>query len=255
MPDLAPEFLTRPIAHRGLHDHAAGRIENSPAAILAAIEAGYGIEVDVQVAADGAPVVFHDATLNRLTDRSGPVADLPSADLARVRLNGSDDTIPSLRAVLDMVGGRAPLLVELKDTGGPQDPETGPLPAAVAAILAGYAGPLAVMSFSPFMMRAFAAAAPDVPAGLVTMDYSTVPLDDAMRQRLSNLDDLRDIKAAFISCRWQDLDLGPVVAVRERGLPVLCWTILSAEQAMAARPKSENITFEGFLPAVQHPSL
>jgi len=90
-------FLTRPIAHRGLHDASCGRPENSLAAFRAAIAAGYGIELDVQMSLDGAAMVFHDYHLGRLTDQTGPIAQRRAADLAGITLSGGQDSIADLK--------------------------------------------------------------------------------------------------------------------------------------------------------------
>ena len=115
-PSLPAAFLRLPIAHRALH--GPGRPENSRAAILSAMAAGYGIEIDVQGTADGQAVVFHDDDLDRLTDATGPVRARTAQELAALRLKGCDETIPSLAEVLALVAGRAPLLIEIKDQTG-----------------------------------------------------------------------------------------------------------------------------------------
>ncbi|NVK07361.1 MAG: phosphodiesterase, partial [Marivivens sp.] len=96
---LPADFLTRPIAHRALHDKAAGRVENSPSAIQAAIDKGYGIEIDLQLSKDGVPMVFHDYALNRLTNQTGAVAQRTAAELSQITLTGGNDTIPTLAEV------------------------------------------------------------------------------------------------------------------------------------------------------------
>ena len=88
---LPADFLRLPIAHRALHDRAAGRPENSRAAIRAAVAAGYGIEIDLQPSADGVAMVFHDDTLQRLTGREGPVSALTAAELQATRLRDAED--------------------------------------------------------------------------------------------------------------------------------------------------------------------
>src|SRR3954464_1510972 len=83
MPGL--DWLTaRPIAHRGLHDAAAGVIENTTSAFQAALDGGYGIECDVQITADGEAMVHHDGALGRLTDGSGALDSMTAAELKRV---------------------------------------------------------------------------------------------------------------------------------------------------------------------------
>ena len=111
MKRLDPSFLNQPLAHRALHDVARERPENSRAAIIAAMDAGYGIEIDVQLSQDGAAMVFHDYELKRLAKDSGPIQQRSSADLAQVILRGSDEGIPTLGEVLALVNGRVPMLV------------------------------------------------------------------------------------------------------------------------------------------------
>ena len=112
---LDAAFLRLPLAHRALHNRAERRPENSPAAIRAAVAAGYGIEIDVQGTADGQAVVFHDEWMERLTEATGFVKDYTAAELGRIALRDCDDCIPTLPQVLTMVAGRVPLLIELKD--------------------------------------------------------------------------------------------------------------------------------------------
>ena len=163
---LNPAFLGAPIAHRAYH--GPGKPENSRAAIRAAVEAGYGIEIDLQPAADGTPMVFHDATLDRMTDATGPVTARSVAELDRIRLGGTDETIPTLAEILQTIAGRVALLVEIKDQGE----ALGALEARTAEVLAGYQGPLAVMSFNPHSVLAMASAAPEITRGLTTCDFS-----------------------------------------------------------------------------------
>ena len=111
---LASWLTSRPIAHRGLYDLAAGRPENSLAAFEAAAAAGYPCELDVQLTDSGELVVLHDFDLGRAEGVARPVAALTAADLPRTRLFGSDQHVPTLAQVTECVHGRVPLLVELK---------------------------------------------------------------------------------------------------------------------------------------------
>src|SRR3954469_19661549 len=106
------QLIARPFAHRGLHGE--GRIENSRAAFAAAIAAGHGIELDVQASADGEAMVFHDAELGRLADARGALAAWSAAELGRFRLKDTAETIPTLGEILGLIGGRVPLLIEVK---------------------------------------------------------------------------------------------------------------------------------------------
>ena len=121
---LPPGFHARPFAHRALH--GPGRPENSRSAIDAAITAGYGIEIDLQLSADGQAMVFHDYALDRLTAARGPVRGLSAERLSSLHLTDSEEGIPTLTQVLDQVAGAVPLLVEVKDQDGALGPEVGP---------------------------------------------------------------------------------------------------------------------------------
>lgn len=107
------------VAHRGLHAAGKGVPENSLPAFRAAAEAGYAIELDVHRASDGTLVVFHDHDLRRMTGARGTVERMDFRSLRRLRLGGTACTIPLLREVLECVGGRVPLLIELKNGGLP----------------------------------------------------------------------------------------------------------------------------------------
>ena len=111
-------FLQAPLAHRTLHDVRAGRPENSLSGARAAIAAGYGLEIDVQMSSDGVPMVFHDDVLQRLTRHVGRVRDFDAATLGQMRLTWGDETIPTLAAFLALVDGRVPVLLEIKDQDG-----------------------------------------------------------------------------------------------------------------------------------------
>ena len=113
----------RPIAHRGLHSRAKGRIENTAPAFDAAIAKGYGIECDLQAAKDGTPMVFHDDKLERLTGEPGRISFLTPAALKRLRYKGQDERMLTFADFLDLVGGRVPMLVEVKtNSATPLDP-------------------------------------------------------------------------------------------------------------------------------------
>jgi glycerophosphoryl diester phosphodiesterase len=244
MTTLPAAFLAAPIAHRGSHDRAAGRIENSRAAIAAAAAAGYAVEIDLQLSADGEAMVFHDPTLDRLTPDSGAVSARTAAELGRIPLAGGGETIPTLAEILAL--SRAPLLVEIKDQGGRFDATgVGPLEARAAALVAAHDAPVAIMSFNPAAAAAVAAAAPSLPVGLVAgpaEEYRGA----ARAEALVRLADFDAVGAAFVSYAWRALPTPETAALRARGVPVLSWTTRSAVQEAAARAHSDNVTFEGY---------
>ena len=239
---LPAVFLARPFAHRGLHDRTAGVIENSAAAFDAAVAAGYAIELDVQMSRDGVPVVFHDNTLDRLTARQGSIAGLTAQELEAVTLDASTDTILPLALVLDRIGGRVPVLVEIKDQGGRDG-----FPAAVGRDIAAASGPIAVMSFNPCYIHALDGL--EVPRGLTTCaaeNYGT-DLPAEMRERLGRIADWGP-GLSFVSQDHRHLDDPRIAELKAEGASILCWTIRSKAEADAALKVADQITFEGFRP-------
>jgi glycerophosphoryl diester phosphodiesterase len=252
-PALPHAFCDIPIAHRALHDRAAGRIENSPAAIRAAVEAGYGIEIDLQLSQDGVAMVFHDEDLDRLTDESGPVAARTAADLTRIRLKDSTDTIPTLANVLTLIAGRVPLLIEIKDQSLTMGPTDGRLEAATAQALQGYPGPVAVMSFNPSAIHHMCRLAPEIPRGLTTSAYDPddwAPLPADICDRLREIPDYEATGSSFVSHEAGDLSRARLTDLKTQGAAILCWTIRSPEAEALARHTADNVTFEGYRAAI-----
>jgi glycerophosphoryl diester phosphodiesterase len=246
-----PEWLVRiPIAHRGLHDASRGVIENSLPAFWAAARAGYPAELDVRLLADGEVVVFHDQSLDRLTNASGPVASRTSADLKRVYLSGAttdddpnpdDARIPLLRDVLDVIAGSTPLLIEVKNEGN-----VGALEPAVAELLETYRGPYAMQSFHPGTVRYWREHAPQVARGLLSGDFRDEKIDEATRAGLRDLESIGDCEPDFIGYDIRLLPRDAVMRQRSAGRPVLGWTARSREDAERALPNCDNVIFEGF---------
>jgi len=259
-PPALPDGLRRiPLAHRALHDAAAGRPENGMAAVRAAVAAGYGIEIDLQLSRDDRAMVFHDAKLERMAEGSGGVHGLTAAELAGLPLRGGNgECVPTLEDVLQVVAGRVPLLIEIKDQErGGSRAGIGPLEAATARALADWpdaARWVAVMSFNPAAVAEMARIAPQLPRGLTTFawdgpDVAGFPASQV--DRLRAIADFETVGASFISHDHRDIDRPRVVALRATGVPVLCWTITSPAEEAAARERADNITFEGYLPGLE----
>jgi len=246
---LPHAFLDVPLAHRALHDRAQGRIENSAGAIAAAVAAGYGIEIDLQLSSDGLAMVFHDEKLDRLTLEQGPVAARTADELGRIRLADSTDTIPTLPQVLALVGGKVPLLIEIKDQSLSMGPTDGRLETATALALDGYPGPVAVMSFNPTVIHHMARLAPHVPRGITTSAYDPAdwaPLSEAICNRLREIPDYDATGASFVSHEASDLSRPRLNELKAMGAAILCWTIRSPDQEAQARRFADNVTFEGY---------
>jgi glycerophosphoryl diester phosphodiesterase len=245
-----PDWLTeRPIAHRGLHDRARDRIENSRAAAESAIVHGFAIECDVRLSADGEAIVFHDSTLERLTLRRGPLAELTTAQLGSVFLRGSDETIPSLPDLLSVVSGRVPLIVEIKSRFD------GDLRLArrTARILEDYEGPVALKSFDPAVVALLREIAPERPRGIVGQAVYAgewcAGLSAGQRHVLTDLLHYADSLPDFLSWRVGDLySAAPYLCRAAAGLPVLAWTVRTDEERHHARRHADQMIFEGFVP-------
>lgn len=223
-------------AHRGLH--GPGLPENSPAAFAAAAARGFGIECDVRKSSDGQAVVFHDDALDRLTAEAGPVGARTAAQLAGIRLSGGEDTIPSLRAVLDQVAGRVPLLIELKSR---RDRRVGALCLAVRRVLEGYRGRHAVMSFDPRVSRWFAAHSPFTVRGLVMTEEHDKALLGQLRRHFW----LWHARPDFLAYDIRDLPGHFPASQRRRGLPLVTWTVRTPELLERALDCADAPTVEG----------
>ena len=251
---LPDSFLRLPITHRALHDRAAGRIENSPAAIKAAVAAGYAIEIDLQLSSDGVAMVFHDETLDRLTAEVGPVNARTAAELGQIALKGSSDTIPTLTEVLTLIDGKVPLLIEIKDQSLVMGPTDGKLEAATARALDGYPGDVALMSFNPASVAHMARLAPHLPRGITTSAYDPddwAPMPADLCARFRAIPDYDATGSSFISHEAADLDRDRVAELKRQGARVLTWTIRSPEAEGTARWVADNVTFEGYLSTLQ----
>lgn len=252
MTTLPDSFLRFPIAHRGYHDAQSGIVENSRAAFAAAIKAGYAIELDVQLSADGHAMVFHDYEMSRLTKQTGAIRTFTRDELTQITLKGSDELIPTLPEILSLIAGRVPVLIETKDQDGAMGPDVGPLEQSVADALLDYDGPVVVMSFNPHSVIALAKLAPDVVRGLVTCHFPAEHwqlLNEVTRSRLRAIPDYVRAGASFISHRHDDLSNPRIAELRAAGASIICWTIRSFEAEVEARKVADNVTFEDYAAA------
>lgn len=246
----APAWLVaRPIAHRGLHDLSGGIVENTLEAAAAAVEHGYGIECDVTASADGEAMVFHDDTLDRVADASGPVHGRTAGDLARLRLHHGAGRIATLGDLLTLVAGRVPVVCEIKSAFD------GDLRLATRAVevARSYGGPLAFKSFDPGIVAALRGLAPERPRGIVAEAHydhpEWAPLSTARRHAMANLLHFSETKPDFISWYVRDLQhAAPFLCRNALGIPVVTWTVRTPEDVALAASGADQIVFEGFRP-------
>ncbi len=231
-----------PVAHRGLWS-PGGAPENSQAAFQAACAGGYGVELDVQLSADGEAMVFHDDDLQRLTGQPGRLRDRTAADLAQVRLSGTDERIPTLLEVLTLIGHRAMVHIELKTPYG----DVGRLEQRVHEIIIDHAGPLAVIGFNPYSHAWFADRFPGVLRGLDSDRYRNAPhLAEEQRKAFARLEHVKIARPHFLALGVDMLPSDAAAAHRAKGLPIVAWTVRGPEQWADLKPHCDNFIFEGF---------
>jgi glycerophosphoryl diester phosphodiesterase len=246
---LDRSVFVKPIAHRGLHDSKRGIIENTASAFTAGLAKGYGLECDLQPAADGTPMVFHDETVDRLMDGRGRLDRLSVKDLQAFRYKGLDERMITFAAFLELCAGRGPLLVEVKSAWTP--PHAGFLD-KIATLAKRYKGPIALMSFDPRVMAVLAELAPKVPRGIVAGKYEGKGwwLDTIGMERGGRLTDLLEsgpVAPSFYAYHVKSLPTPVTRFVREvEKIPLFTWTVRTAADRKVAAKWADAPIFEGY---------
>jgi len=233
------------IAHRGLWSKD-GPPENSLGAFEAACEAGYGIELDVQLSSDGEAMVFHDTSLKRLTGIEGRVGEHTAADLGQMKLPGGEETIPTLVDTLAVVGRRAMVLIELKTAYG----EVGPLEQRVHDIIIDHNGPIALIGFNPYSHAWYADRHPSILRGLDSYAYrgaDNARMAPEQRKSFARLEHVAIARPHFLALGLDMLPDPRADGYRAEGLPVVAWTTRSPAEWDAVKVHCDNHIFEGFV--------
>lgn len=230
------------IAHRGLHDNNVNIPENSISAFAAATEKGYIIELDVSLTKDKKLVVFHDKKLKRLFELDRYLKDISYGELSRLRLPNSNETVPLFGEVLNFVGGKVPLLIEIKNEG-----KVGEMESMVYDQLKNYKGKYAIQSFNPYTLKWFRMNAPEVLRGqlsgsFIISDYEveyagTTRLPGHKRFLLKNMLFNFESRPNFIAYEVNNTSDKRIKSLKKLGVPVLGWTI--KEQTMYEKVKNE----------------
>ncbi len=242
------EYAKWPFAHRGLWDPEQKIPENSLPAFEKAVKNHYAIELDVHLTADGQLVVFHDHTLLRMCRKSGVIERMTYEELSRCTLQDTDQRIPLLSEVLDLVDGQVPLLIEMKISGIDLS-----LCPALADLLAGYAGEYMIESFQPFGLRWFRKNRPEVLRGQLSDRYKAsepmaLPLKFVSTQLLLNWISRPD----FIAYNYKNYgSLGSILNAKVFKTPFWVWTVRSEKAYTRCRKKFNGIIFEKIIPGPQ----
>ena len=247
-------YLRYKYAHRGLHDDA--HAENSLSAFSLAVEQGFGIELDVHLSRDGEVVVFHDKTLLRVCGVEGEISDHTAEELSHLSLSGTGEGIPTLREVLALVGGRVPILVEIKS----ETTKDADLTARTLELLRAYGGPYLVQSFNPLAVADARRIAPEAMRGFLG-SYLTKN-KEKKDWKLSHFivqNFLLNCKAHpdFIAYDKEHVTFAPFALFRLCHVhrPLFCWTIQSPEEEERARRQGfDTVIFEGYVPEERYSS-
>ena len=232
-------------AHRGLHSE--GVAENSLSAFEKARDMGFGIELDVQLSSDGELVVFHDSTLKRVCGIDGKVKDFTAAELSEMSLLGTADTIPLFKDVLNLIGGRVPLLIEVKMEAG----ESG-IAEKLLEVIDGYKGEFIVESFNPYALKVLKERRPDILRGILSYEYMKneknkgKPLFWFLQNLLTNYIGRPD----FIAYEKTGFTNHNLRFIRHTfATPLMAWTVKSQEEEAAAISHGfDTVIFEGYIP-------
>jgi glycerophosphoryl diester phosphodiesterase len=251
VPSQLSWLVARPIAHRGYHNVGQGRIENTLPAVMAAVERGFAIEVDIQLTGDGEAVVFHDETLDRLTGETGPLMGRTAKELARVPFKGSADArIFTLNELFEAVAERVTLVVEIKSQW--TRARSMPLVARAVEVARGYQGPLAFKSFDPDIVTELYRLAPGIARGIVADRTDDLHyyghLSRMERFALRHLLHAPRSRPDFVSYCIDDLPMPGPTLLRKLGKPLMTWTVRRPEQRAKAATHADQMVFEGFDP-------
>lgn len=233
-------LINKFIAHRGFHTETEP--ENSLGAFANAIEMGYAIELDIHQLIDGQLVVFHDEQLSRMTGKDGYVTNLTSSELSNYHLNGTEYHIPLLSEVFELVAGRTPILIEVKNTG-----KVGKLEAELVKLINDYQGEVAIQAFNPYVLEWTLQNAPNILRGQLACSFKGERLAFLKKFILRRLGFVRKVRADFISYYYAELPNRFVS--KFRNIPVIAWTVKSQARYEDVAPYCANIIFENFEPS------
>ena len=232
-----------PIAHRGVHTKDIP--ENSLSAFENALKNNYAIELDVQFTKDKEVVVFHDENLKRMTNDTRNIEDVNYDELKNLRLGNTNEIIPTLEEVLELVDSKVAILIEIKDCKDYIE-----LSEKTYEILKGYEGNYAIQSFNPFILEWYKNNASEVIRGQLsgTFTEGSESLNSFEKFVLKNMLLNFKSKPNYIGYELEGIPKSKLESLRKKGVPIIVWTVKNKEDMEKAYKYSDNITFENFLP-------
>lgn len=239
-------FKKKYFAHRGLHDGNTGEApENSMEAFRRAVEAGYGMELDVHVTKDGVPVIFHDFNLERICGVDGIIEDYTYAQLQEFTLCGSKERIPKLEELLHLVQGRAPLIIEIKD-----EKAKAPSCAVIDDLLRAYQGDYCIESFNPAVLWWFRLHHNSVVRGQLASNFL---IDGGYRSMIyffmTHLMLNFFTKPDFVAYNHKfKEEPGRRICRRLYKNPAVAWTVRSSQELNEMKDDFDVFIFESFTP-------
>ncbi|MEG1519501.1 MAG: glycerophosphodiester phosphodiesterase family protein [Clostridia bacterium] len=236
---------TTHIAHRGLW---GGDVpENTLAAYKAAADAGFAIEIDVHLTADGQVVSHHDANTLRMTGVDKKICETTLDELRKLRIANTDESIPTLKEILPIVKGKSPLLIEIKS----ESTKVGALEQALYDIIKDYDGDYAIQSFNPYSVRWYTDNAPSIIRGQLSSffegDHRPKFQSFVLKRLLFN----RSTKVDFVSYQQKNLPNKYVTKAKRQGKLIIGWTVTSQKRQDELKELTDNVIFENYLPTVK----
>lgn len=229
-------------AHRGLFNEEFP--ENSIKAFENAIKNDFAIELDIQFTKDKKVIVFHDYTLERLTGDKRNISDLNYEEVKKLNLLNTDEKIPLLEEVLELVDGKVPLLIEIKNCSDIIN-----LGNETAKLLQNYSGKYAIQSFDPCVLKWYKKNNKSVLVGLLIGSYKGIEKVNHCKDVVIDFKRFfLEYKMDFLSIDSYDIKNLAIKTFRFFRIPILSWTIRSESELKEIKEFVDGFIFDSFIP-------
>lgn len=228
------------IAHRGLSDMSLWAPENSPESFRRAVLYGFAIELDIHLSKDNKLVVFHDDNLLRMTGVNKKITSYTLSELKKLRLADTSEKIPTLAEVLNIVNGRVPLYIEIKDTTFP----IGRLESIFISQMKNYKGKWTVMAFNPFRLKWISKHSNVCRSQLVASSkckgFACLTRSNFVWKNLS--------KPKILAFNKDTASIDTALISAKNNCQHFVWTVTSQKEFDKFSKFSDGIIFQGFIP-------